>query len=57
MRKNKKTTPNNFYHFHIYYSLELFETLKLHLKKSDGLKRRQVAFKVENMRKSGIMNN
>ena len=51
----KKNRSKQLFYFHIYYSLELVETFKLHLKKSDVLKRRQIAFKVENMRKSGII--
>ena len=41
-----------FFNFHIYHSLDLVETFKFRLKKSDELKWRQMAFKVENMGKS-----
>ena len=53
----KKKPPQKISYFHIYYSPELFEMFKLYFKKSDGLKRCQMTFKVENMRKSGIIKN
>ena len=53
----KKTAHKFLFYFHIYYSLRLVNTFKLSSKKSDALKRRQIASKVENMRKSGIIIN
>ena len=52
-----KKRSKQFFYFHVYYYQEQVETFKLHLKKSDVLKRRQMAFKVENMRKSGKIKN
>ena len=45
----KKNRSKQFFHFHIYYFLGLVETFKLHIEKSDELKRSKMAFKVVNI--------
>ena len=49
--KIQKNRSKQFFYLHICLPLEPIETFKPHFKKSDGLKWRQIAYKVENLKK------